>query len=340
MHFPDILETLCAGEKLPREILSQIMDNIFTGGWDDAKIAAFLTAIKIKGIDADELATMVAALRRRRANPPRVDAGVTLLDTCGTGGDKMNTFNISTASAFVCAAGGVSVAKHGNRAVSSNCGSSDILTALGATLTEDSEQLTRLLTEVGFCFLFAPTHYAVMRHVAPVRQSLGVRTLFNLLGPLSNPAGAPVQMIGVFSLDIQSLYIDTLRLLDTERALVVHGSGLDEITLSGPSDIIELTAEREAARREIHPARFGMAPVPIEAIQPRDMAQSVEMFQAALQPAGSPQQDIVSLNAGAGLYVAGRADTLEDGVRLAQEIIASGAAAQKLQQFIDLSQRL
>jgi anthranilate phosphoribosyltransferase len=263
-----------------------------------------------------------------------------LFDTCGTGGDGAHTFNISTAAMFVAAAGGAQVAKHGGRSVSSQSGSADVLEALGVNINLNPEDVAHSISEVGVGFMFAPNHHSAMKHAAPVRRELGIRTLFNILGPLTNPAGAPQQVMGVFHPDLVGIQVRVLQRLGSKRAMTVHGrEGLDEISISGPTLIGELS-QNEVREYEVHPENFGLAVHDIASIRVSNVEESKAMLLDALTGKHPAARDIVALNAGASLFVAGRADSLEQGVEHALFLIASGAARQKLDALVGFTNSL
>jgi anthranilate phosphoribosyltransferase len=257
-----------------------------------------------------------------------------LLDIVGTGGDGAHTFNISTTVMFVAAAAGAKVAKHGGRSVSSQSGSADALEALGARLGLNADQVAQSIAQTGIGFMFAPNHHSAMKHAAPVRKELGVRTLFNILGPLTNPAGAGTQLLGVFHADLVGILVRVLQRLGSRRALVVHGlDGLDEISLAGPTLVGELK-DGEVREYQIKPEDFGIAPAPISALQVANPAESIVRMKTVLANERGPSQDIVVLNAGAALYAAGHSESIAQGVEQARVAIASGEALAKLNEFV------
>ncbi len=315
-------------EDLHLELATASMEQILDGDATPAQIGAFAVALRMKGETPEEIAGMAGAMRRRV--PPIRTRRAPLLDTCGTGGDNAGTFNISTASALVAASCGVAVAKHGNRAVSSRTGSADVLEALGVGLDLTPESAARSLDTLGITFLFAPNYHAALRHAARSRREIGVRTVLDLLGPLTNPAGARLQLIGVYADTLVRPVAEVLRLLGSERAWVVHGlDGLDELTVLARSHVAEL---KDGAIREfeVDPAPLGLAHQDREGLAGGDAAGNAARIRAILGGEPGPGRDIVALNAGGALVVAGAAPDLAAGVRLAQDAIASGRAARKL----------
>ena len=330
------LNQIIRHEPLSHELMTQVMQAIMSGETSHAQTGAFLAALRTKGETVDEVAAAAAVMRefstQVNVNAPK------LVDICGTGGDGAHTFNISTTVMFVAAAAGAKVAKHGGRSVSSQSGSADALEALGAKLDLAPDQVARCIEQSGMGFMFAPNHHSAMKYAAPVRKELGVRTLFNILGPLTNPANAGRQLLGVFHPDLVGILVRVLQRLGSRRALVVHGvDGLDEISLSGPTMIGELKDD-EIHEYQIQPEDFGIAPAPISALQVANPAESIARMKAVLANEAGPSQDIVLLNAGAALYAAGRVDSIADGITHAREAIASGAALNKLNEFVACTQ--
>jgi len=327
-------------EILHDEMLS-LMRQIMRGELSSTLISAIITGLRVKKETIGEIAA-AAQVMREFATPVDVPDERHLVDTCGTGGDSSHTFNISTTAAFVAAAAGARVAKHGGRSVSSKSGSADVLEALGVNLNQTPLEIAENIRETGLGFMFAPNFHSAMRHAAPVRRDLGVRTLFNILGPLTNPAGAKNQLLGVFHPELVGMLTRVLQRLGSQHVMVVHGSaaqgGLDEITIAGLTQVSELR-HGEVIEYTIAPEDFGMRITAIETIQARDSTQSREMLMAVLDNQPGPALDIVALNAGAAVYVAGVADSLEDGVKKAQAAIESGAARAKLRQFVEFSNR-
>jgi anthranilate phosphoribosyltransferase len=314
------------------EMLS-LMRQIMGGEVSPVLIAAIITGLRVKKETIGEIAA-AATVMREFATRVEVPDTPELIDTCGTGGDSAHTFNVSTAAMFVAAAAGAKIAKHGGRSVSSKSGSADVLELLGVNINLKPEQVARSIAETGIGFMFAPNHHSAMKHAAPVRRELGVKTLFNILGPLTNPAGAKQQLMGVFHPDLVGIQARVLQRLGSRRVMIVHGlEGLDELSISGPTAVGEL---KDGAVREymVAPADVGLKTHGNQAIRVDSVEQSRDMMLAALANADGAPRDIVALNAGASLYIAGKAASLAEGVRLALAVIASGAARQKLDQFV------
>jgi anthranilate phosphoribosyltransferase len=324
-----------AGTHLSRQEAESAMEEILSGRAGEDSIVALLSALRTKGETIEELVGFARAMRRH-ATPIFNDSSRTetlLVDTCGTGGDASGTFNISTTAAFVAAGAGVRVAKHGNRSISSKCGSADVLEALGISLDVTPERVGAAINEIGIGFLFAPALHTAMRHAMPARRRLG-RTAFNLLGPLTNPAGARAQIAGVFSADVVEKVASVLAELGVERAFVVHGAGgLDEISLAGETKVGEV--HRGIVRvYEITPEDFGLGRAPISAISGGDAAHNAALIRAILTGEPGPRRDIVIANAAAALVAAGRAADFLEGARIAAESIDSGVALNKLDALI------
>jgi anthranilate phosphoribosyltransferase len=320
------------------EMLS-LMRQIMSGEMSPTLIAAIITGLRVKKETIGEIA---AAAQVMREFSTKVEVGdrAHLLDTCGTGGDSAHTYNISTATVFVAAAAGAKVAKHGGRSVSSKSGSADILEALGVNLNLTPDQVAQCIDRTGVGFMFAPNHHRAMKFAAPVRRELGVRTLFNILGPLTNPAGAGNQLIGVFHRDLVGILARVLQRLGSRHVMVVHGmEGLDEISLSGDTLVGELKDD-EVREFTINPQQFGMAASALSEIQVKDGGESKDMLLVALANKAGPARDILALNAGAAIYVAGLADSHQAGVQKALEALATGAAKAKLDQFVAFTQKL
>ncbi len=320
------------------EMLS-LMRQIMSGEVTPTLIAAIIVGLRVKKETIGEIAA-AATVMREFATPVKTADHAHLVDTCGTGGDSAHTFNISTAAAFVTAAAGAKVAKHGGRSVSSKSGSADVLEALGANIALTPEQVAKCIEQIGVGFMFAPAHHGAMKHAAPVRKELGVRTLFNILGPLTNPAGARNQVMGVFHPDLVGIQARVLQRLGSRHVMIVFGlEGLDEISISGETLVAEL---KDDSVREftIRPEQFGLAPASIESIRAASGEVSRDLVLAALGNEPGPARDIVALNAGAAIYTAGLAPSHEEGVGRASEVIASGVARKKLDEFVAFTQRL
>jgi anthranilate phosphoribosyltransferase len=326
------LARLAAGESLTRAETEELFGQLMDGLVSEPMKAALLVALRMKGEAPAEIAGAAAAMRQRVI--PIRHRCENVIDTCGTGGDSRGTFNISTAAALVAAAGGASVAKHGNRSVSSRSGSADVLAALGVRIEIDPETAGRTLDAVGIAFLFAPLLHPAMREVMPVRRELALRTIFNVLGPLTNPAGARRQVMGVYSEELVEPIGHVLRDLGAEHALVVHGAdGLDEITVTGPTRVAEVRGG-EVALYTLEPERLGLRRARLEDLAgggPEDNAALLERLFAG--PADGPLADVTALNAGAALYVGGLAASLEEGLERARDALASGRAAGKLEEL-------
>ena len=335
-------------QSLTREEARAVMGEVLAGNCSDTQVAALLVALHMKGETVEEIVGFAEAIRSA-ATPVEIHAGAgldasgtgrdALVDTCGTGGDTSGTFNISTATAFVVAGAGVRVAKHGNRSVTSKCGSADVMEALGVNITLPAARVGACLEEVGMAFLFAPAMHLAMKQVQSVRRELKLRTIFNLLGPLTNPARATCQVVGVYSADLVKKLAQALGMLGLERALVVHGSdGLDEITISGPTRVGEVRKGRVHSY-EVTPEEFGLQRASLDEIAGGDAAMNAELIREVLAGKKSARRDVVLLNAAAALVAAGRADRLRDAVPIAAAAIDSGAAAAKLRALIEFSGR-
>lgn len=332
--FQALLHHVADGGVLTSQDAETAIATLMSGDVPDAQIAGFLTALKVRGEHVDEVAGGARALRKA-ARKLKLDMPV--LDCCGTGGDGAHTFNISTAAAIIAAGGGARIAKHGNRAVSSKSGSSDVLAALGLHLEASADQLRESIGKAGIGFLFAPRHHSAMRHVAPARQALGYRTLFNMLGPLSNPAGARRQLIGVYEPRLLSLMGRAALALGAERVMTVHGDdGLDELSLAGHSTIHIYQGEDERVLR-IHPGDVGLKTAPLSSIAGGDAQTNADALRAVLNGAPGPHRDICVLNAGAILWLADLAPDLAGGVRRAADSIDQGHAARALTTMIAIS---
>ena len=326
------IRQVVAGEHLDRDAMYQVFCSVMEGKVTDVQKSALLIALRMKGETVDEI-TGAAMAMRERVTPLDVDRR-NLIDTCGTGGDGRGTFNISTIAAVVAAAAGAHVAKHGNRAVSSSCGSADLLAELGVNIDLDAPRMSTVLRRTGIAFLFAPKLHPAMSAVASVRRELGVRTIFNVLGPLTNPAFAKRQILGVYSDHLVEIVAQALMALGAEHALVVHSrDGLDEISVSAATHVCELR-HREIRSYEFHPGDGGVEMHPIEAIAGGDSKMNASIARSVLEGRPGAQQDVVVVNAGAALYVAGVADSIRDGAAIARQTITSGRALAKLEELI------
>jgi anthranilate phosphoribosyltransferase len=331
---------------LTREEARDVMTQVLRGQTTDAQIAALLVALHMKGETVEEIVGFAQAIRAEATqltsdNGEALDLSGTerdaLVDTCGTGGDTSGTFNISTATAFTIAGAGVRVAKHGNRSITSKCGSADVMEALGVKIDLPPARLAACLQQTGIAFLYAPMMHSAMKYVQPARRQLRLRTVFNLLGPLTNPAQASAQVVGVYSADLVETLAEALNQLGRHRALVVHGhDGLDEITISGPSKIAELR-DGEVRRYEITPEDFGLQRAPLEEISGGDAEQNAAIICAILEGERSSRRDVVLLNAAAALVAAGHADRIDEAVPLAAYAIDSGHARQRLQLLVEFT---
>jgi anthranilate phosphoribosyltransferase len=335
MDMQSAIRCVVERQDLTEAQMLDVMRLIMTGQATPAQIGGFLVGLRMKGETLDEI-TAAARVMRELATPVPV-AGDHLVDTCGTGGDGASTFNISTASAIVTAAAGAQVAKHGNRSVSSSCGSADVLEAAGVNLELTAEQVAQCVEKIGVGFLFAPMHHSAMKHAIGPRREMGVRTLFNLLGPLTNPAGAPNQVLGVFSAYWLNLLAQVLGRLGSRHVMVVHADdGLDEISIGAATQVAELKNGSVSCYR-ISPEQFGMQTGGVDTLGVADAAASLAMINAVFDDTPGPARDIVLLNAGAAIYVSGVADSLASGVEMARRALSSGAARRKFQQLIEMS---
>ena len=339
MPFRDDLQHLLEGIDLPPGRMRQLMQELLRGDYSDVQAGALLVALRAKGESHEEIVAAVSVLRELMLPVPIAD-GRHLIDTCGTGGDASGTFNISTAVAVVCAAAGAKVAKHGNRAVSGVSGSADVLRLAGVELDLAPEQIAACIDQVGMGFMFAPNHHAAMRFVAPVRQQLGVRTMFNLLGPLLNPASVKRQVLGTWAAGLLRPLAEVLRALGSEHVLLVHADdGLDELSIAAATTVVELK-DGNISEYKLQPEDVSLQRQPLQSLQVKDAAQSLALLRAVLAGEPGPARDIVLLNAGAALYVAGISDNPSAGVKLAAATIDSSAAATTMEQLVALSQRM
>ena len=332
------LQRVIEHRELFHDELLHLMRRIMGGEMSPVMIAALAMGLRVKKETVGEIAA-AAQVMREFATPVPVADRTGLVDIVGTGGDGSHTFNISTASMFVAAAAGARVAKHAGRSVSSTSGSADVVEALGAHIMLSPEQVAECLAETGIAYMFAPSHHAAMKHAAPVRKELGVRTMFNILGPLTNPAGAPNQVMGVFRRELVGLQARVLHALGSRHVMVVHGAdGLDEITITGSTDVAELR-DGKVTEYRVNPAQFGFEVSTIADIQVDSVEAAKAMLLGVLDDRPGAARDIVALNAGAAIYVSGLAPSLEAGVRRALEQIASGAAKAKLEQLVAFSRQ-
>jgi anthranilate phosphoribosyltransferase len=334
--FKPIIAKVASGASLNRDEARAAFDALLSGDVTPAQMGAFLMALRVRGETVDEITGAVSAMRAKML---RVSAPAGAVDIVGTGGDNAGTWNVSTLACILVAACGVPVAKHGNRAASSKSGASDILTALGVTVGVQPKQVEACIAEAGIGFMMAPTHHAATRHVAPVRVELGTRTIFNILGPLSNPASVTRQVVGVFSPDLQRPMAETLRNLGSERVWVVHGcDGLDEITTTGPTKVVALD-RGEISAFEVTPEDAGLARATADDLRGGDPAYNAQALRDVLDGKPGAYRDIALLNAAAALVVAGRATTLREGVDVAASAIASGKAKDTLARLAEVSGR-
>ena len=330
-----LLGRVSAGENLARDEMAEAIGQVMTGKWTEQQIALLLTSLAAKGETVDEVAGAATAMRANMT--PIRSRHDQLLDTCGTGGGGSTTFNISTSAALVIAAVGVPLAKHGNRSVTSKSGSADVLAELGVNIQAEVPQVERCLDELGICFCFAPLMHPAMKHVGAVRKQLGIRTIFNLLGPLANPAGAKFQLLGVGLPHLRPLIASAIGALGTQRALVVSGGdGLGEVSLAGPTEVtqVEPTGETEF---QWQPTDFGLETASLEAIQVTNASESAAIVRQVLAGEAGPARDIVLLNAAAGLLAAGQCSSAAEGATQAAQAIDSGAASKLLESLARLS---
>lgn len=325
---------LAKGEDLSYEAAEMVMDEIMGGKATPVQMSAFLVAMSMKGETIDEITACAAGMRKHCI---RLLHDMDVLEIVGTGGDGANSFNISTVSSLVISAAGVPVAKHGNRAASSKCGAADVLEALGVNITVPPEKSTEILNEIGICFLFAQNYHISMKYVAPVRKELSVRTIFNILGPLANPAGANMELLGVYDESLVKPLAEVLKNLGVNNAMVVYGQDrLDEISISAPTSVCEI---RDGAMKSyvLTPEEFGMSRCSKEELEGGTPEENAVIALNILKGEKGPKRDAVLLNSGAALYIAKKAASIEEGINIAREIIDSGAALKQLEKFIHLS---
>ncbi len=333
----EAINTLVRGNSLTMEQAADVMKEIMDGEATPAQFGSFVTALRLKGETVEEIAGMARVMREKSVP---VSVSGPLVDTCGTGGDSSKTFNISTTAAFVVAGAGLKVAKHGNRGMSSGCGSADVLDALGVKIELGAKEVEKCLEYVGIGFMFAPVFHPAMKYAAPSRKEIGIRTVFNILGPMTNPAGAQSQLLGVFEESLVMKMAQVLCLLGCQHALVVHGEdGLDEITLGGKTTVCELKGE-EISRYYIDPEDFGFPRTGLSSLRGGPPQENADILRRVLRGEKGPYRDIVLVNAAATLVAGDLAKDLEKGVRLASEAIDSGGAMEKLEGLITLSQQI
>ena len=336
MDIQSAIQSVIDKKDLNQNEMRNVMQNIMTGECTDPQIAGFLVGLRSKGETVDEI-TAAAHVMRELANKVHINQE-DLIDTCGTGGDGSKTFNISTTAAFVVAAAGGHVAKHGNRAVSSKSGSADVLEAAGVKLELTPDQVAQCVEKLGIGFMFAPMHHGAMKHAAGARRELGVRTLFNVLGPLTNPAGAKRQVMGVFSHNYLEILANVLQNLGSEQVMIAHSEdGMDEISISAPTGITELK-DGEIKSYKIEPKQFKLQRADIKTLLVENVEDSLKVMRAVLDNQAGPTQDIVFLNAGAAIYTAGIEKSLAAGIETARRVIENGSAGTKLDELIKLTQ--
>ena len=335
MNIQTAIKKITENQDLTKDEMTDVMHQIMTGQATDSQIGGFLIGMRMKGETVEEI-TAAAKVMRSLATPVAID-NTNLVEIVGTGGDGSSTFNVSTASCFVVAAAGGRVAKHGNRSVSSSSGAADLLEAAGVNLEISPDQVKQCIEDIGVGFMFAPMHHSAMKHAIGPRKEMGVRTLYNLLGPLTNPAGTPNQVLGVFSQEWLRPLAEVLKKLGANHVMVVHGDdGMDEISISAPTSVAELK-DGEITEYSIKPEDFGFNQHPVSNIRVNDAQESLEMVNSVLNNEASPARDIVALNAGAAIYVAELTASHKAGIERALEVIESGAARQKLLDLINES---
>lgn len=336
-QIPAYLERITERQDLKLSEAQEVMDQITKGEVSDMRISALLAALKTKGETSEEIAAFAMVLRSKASSiNPEVNGKLT--DTAGTGAAKLKTINISTISAFVAAGAGVPMAKHGGRSVTSICGSADLIEALGAKLVLSPQQVKEVIEKVGFGFLFAPTFHPAFKYAVVPRREMGIRTVFNLLGPLTNPAGAKCQLVGVYQEDVVDRTAGALQRLGTEKALVVYGlDGLDELSTLGKTIVAEINKDQPITKYEIRPEDFGLKLGVPESIQGSTPAKSAEITREILSGKGGPMSDIILLNSAATIYVGGKAKSIQEGMELASETIQDGKALGKLEDFVRMT---
>tara|TARA_B100000035_G_scaffold134321_1_gene114272 strand:- start:26768 stop:27796 length:1029 start_codon:yes stop_codon:yes gene_type:complete len=331
--FKYYLTQIISGNDLSDKQMTEVMTEIMTGKLSASQIAGFMIGMRIKGEAIEEIAC-AAKVMRNHSNLVTLNNRNHLIDTCGTGGDSLQTFNVSTVSALIAAAAGARVAKHGGRSVSSKCGSADVLERIGVNVNLTHEQITKLVDKIGIGFMFAPNYHPAMKYVAPVRRELGVRTFFNLLGPLTNPANAPSQIVGVYDSSLCSIFVQVLNILGSNHVMAVSGEdGMDEISITGPTFIAELK-NKQIKEYTINPEDFNISRGDIEDIKVESVEQSQQIIMTILEGKHSTARDIAVLNAGAAIYISGLTENIGLGVSKAIEVIDNGSAMNKLNELI------
>ncbi|UQB42029.1 anthranilate phosphoribosyltransferase [Thiomicrospira microaerophila] len=339
MELSDALNQLLARKDLSQADMQSLMTQLMSGQANDAQIGALLIALRMKGETIDEI-TAAAKVMRQLSTKVELEGMAHLVDTCGTGGDGANIFNVSTATAFVAAAAGAKVAKHGNRSVSSKSGSADLLETAGVNLNLTANQVAACVEQVGVGFMFAPAHHGAMKHVIGARKALGVRTIFNLLGPLTNPANAPYQVLGVYDAALLLPFAQVLQKLGSKHVMVVHAEdGLDEISVSSLTQVAELK-DGEITQWTLNPQDYDLDHPSLQELVVQSSVESLNLIRAALHNSDGAARDIICLNAGAALYVSGLADDYAAGVMLARQTIAQGLASKKFDEFIQFTQAI
>lgn len=332
-NFKNYLNQILDFSDLNEEQMMFMMNQLMTGELSSSQIASFMIAMRMKGETIEEIAA-AASVMRNHSKQVTLSNDHYLVDTCGTGGDSLQTFNISTLSAIVASTAGAKVAKHGGRSVSSKCGSADVLESLGVNVNVDDQQMANLVNKIGIGFMFAPNFHPAMKYVAPVRKELGVRTIFNMLGPLTNPAGSPRQIVGVFNEKLCNIFANVLKKLGSQHVLVVYGhDGMDEISITGKTSVAELK-NNQIDKFEIHPEDFGLQIGKLEDIKVDNVEQSKKIILDILNGEKSTARDIVLLNAGAAIYVSGKASDISSGIKLAKSLIDNGDALKKLDTLV------
>jgi len=336
-NFRDHLSAIIAGDNLNQSQMHQMMNTILSGEVTDAQIGAFMAALAAKGETFAELAGAAQAMRKKALRIQTTAS--TVVDTCGTGGDGTHSFNISTTTAFVVAGCGVTVAKHGNRSVSSRCGSADLLESLGVRLETEPEIVEEAITTIGIGFLFAPLYHSAMRHAAGPRKEIGLRSIFNMLGPLTNPAGANCQLLGVYAPQLTEMFADALKLLGSKRAIIVHGhDGLDEISVCAPTRVSELKDGRIGTFDLLPEQFFGDLADPVS-MQGGDPVENADITRRILSGEKGPRRNVVVLNAAAALVAADKATNFHEGIKQAEAAIDTGAATDKLEQLVEYTRK-